>query len=255
MSRIETTFKSIQDKNKKALITYIVAGDPSHEQSLKAMHDCVLGGADILEIGMPFTDPMADGPIIQEAHLRALANGASLKTTLDLISKFRQDNKNTPIILMGYANPINAYKIDKFFEDAKNAGIDGVLIVDVPPEEDEEWVLHARKNEIDFIRLATPTTDENRLKKILKNASGFLYYVSIAGITGAATSNADAIKDHVSFIRSQTILPVAIGFGIQTRHDAVKMSKLADGIVVGSALIKALHDKQPIIQTVKEFRI
>lgn len=255
MSRIETIFKTLKTENKKALITYIVAGDPDRAQSLQAMHDCVSGGADILEIGMPFTDPMADGPVIQAAHLRSLKNGTSLKSTLTLIKEFRDKNQTTPIILMGYANPIHAYGIDRFFNDARLAGVDGLLIVDVPPEEDQDWVTAAEKNHIDFIRLATPTTDPARLLKILKHARGFLYYVSIAGITGTAHSNADTIKDHIQFIQSKTDLPIAIGFGIQTRDDALKMGTLANGIVIGSTLIKALNNGESLIETVKQFRV
>ncbi len=255
MSRISQTLSTLKQNNKKALVTYIVAGDPDLKTSLQNMRDLVDGGADIIELGMPFTDPMADGPIIQAAHLRALANGTHLKSILQLIRDFRAENNITPIVLMGYANPIHAYGIDQFYKDAANAGIDGTLIVDIPPEEDAEWVVASRKHNLDFIRLATPTTTEARLKTITAHASGFLYYVSVAGITGSALSNADSVRTHVDMMKLHTTLPIMIGFGIKTRDDAITMSAIADGIVVGSAIIDAQARGQLIIPIVKNLKI
>ena len=254
MSRIKITFKNLKTQNKKALITYIVAGDPSLEQSLNYMHECVAGGADIIELGMPFTDPMADGPTIQAAHLRALAVGATLKTTLTLITKFRETNSETPIVLMGYANPIHAYGIDLFFKDAAHAGADGVLIVDVPPEEDRDWVNAATAHNIDFIRLLTPTSNQDRIKKITAHASGFLYYVSIAGITGTASAHANDISTHVNLIKDASVLPLVIGFGIKTKDDVERMSALADGVVIGSALIESIQNGEDLAGKISGLR-
>lgn len=255
MSRIQTTFQNLKSTNQKALITYIVAGDPTTDTSLHYMHDLVAGGADIIELGMAFTDPMADGPTIQAAHLRALDSGITLQKTLDLVKLFRTKNKTTPIVLMGYANPIHAYGIDAFYKAAQESGVDGTLIVDVPPEEDHDWFAAATKNNIDFIRLATPTTSEDRLKIILNHAQGFLYYVSIAGITGTAQSNAETIKPHIDMIRSHTTIPLVIGFGIKNRNDAENMSAIADGIVVGSALIEAAQQGHSLKDSAKTYKV
>jgi tryptophan synthase alpha chain len=255
MSRISQTLTTLKQNHKKAFVTYIVAGDPDLKISLQNMHDLVDGGADIIELGMPFTDPMADGPVIQAAHLRALANGTDLKSILQLVRDFRTQNQTTPIVLMGYANPIHAYGIDEFYKDANNTGIDGTLIVDIPPEEDGEWIAASRAHDLDFIRLATPTTTPDRLKKITAHASGFLYYVSVAGITGSAISNINAVREHVDMIKSHTKLPIMIGFGIKTRDDAINMSAIADGIVVGSAIIDAQTKGKSIKSIVGILRI
>lgn len=255
MSRIASTLSSLKSKNKKALVTYIVAGDPDLKISLQNMHDLVAGGADMIELGMPFTDPMADGPIIQAAHLRALSNGTSLKSILKLIAEFRTQNNTTPIILMGYANPIHAYGIDDFYKDAATAGADATLIVDVPPEEDHDWYKASAANKLDFIRLATPTTSPERLQKITAHGSGFLYYVSVAGITGTASSNANDVSTHVSMIKNHTDIPIMIGFGIKTRDDAVTMSQIGDGIVIGSALIQAQQDGQNLKSVIQNLRV
>lgn len=254
MSRISSTLNDIKQASQKALVTYIVAGDPDASTTVKIMHDVVAGGADIIELGMPFTDPMADGPIIQAAHLRALAQKTDLVKVLDIVRSFRAQNSSTPIVLMGYANPIHAYGIDRFYSDAFQSGVDGTLIVDVPPEEDSEWVNASQDNKLDFIRLATPTTNSDRLKIIIKHASGFLYYVSIAGITGTVTSNSHDIKDHVTMIRGHTNLPIMIGFGIKTHDDALSMSALGDGIVVGSALINAYTNHQNVKEFISQFK-
>ena len=255
MSRIAQTLSNLKQDNKKALVTYIVAGDPDLKTSLQNMHDLVDGGADIIELGMPFTDPMADGPIIQAAHLRALAHGTNLKSILQLIHDFRIQNQTTPIVLMGYANPIHAYGIEQFYADAAQAGIDGTLIVDIPPEEDAPWIAASRLNDLDFIRLATPTTTTDRLKKITAHASGFLYYVSVAGITGTTSSNADTVRAHIDIMKAQATLPIMIGFGIKTRNDALQMSAIADGIVVGSAIIDAQANGKSIQSIIENLRV
>lgn len=237
MSRIQNTFEKL---DRAALITFIMAGDPSHEASLAALKSLPGKGADIIELGMPFTDPVADGPTIQKAGERALDAGARMTRTLDMVREFRADNQSTPIVLMGYANPIFAYGFEKFGSDAAAAGVDGLIIVDLPPEESAALEAVTKAQNIDLIRLITPTTDEARLTKLLKGASGFLYYVSIAGITGSGSAKADALKPHIDQIKAQTNLPVAIGFGIKTPDDAKEMAAIADGVVVGSALVNAL---------------
>lgn len=240
MSRIKNTFEKL---DRAALITFIMAGDPNHEASLAALKALPAAGADIIELGMPFTDPVADGPVIQKAGERALDAGASMKQTLNMVRVFRQDNNETPIVLMGYANPLHAYGFEKFTKDAAEAGIDGLIIVDLPPEESAELQTFANAQNIDIIRLITPTTDESRLKTLLEGASGFLYYVSIAGITGTAKTNSDALAPHIEKIKAQSDLPLAIGFGIKTPEDAADMAKIADGVVVGSALVQALAEE------------
>ena len=240
MSRIERRFASLAEQGRGGLITYLLAGDPSYDLSLEIIKGLPAVGADVIEIGMPFTDPMADGPSIQVAGLRALAGGQTLKKTLALVSAFREDDRDTPIVLMGYFNPIHQYGKETFLDDAIDAGIDGLIIVDLPPEEDEELCLPALKRGLNFIRLATPTTDCARLPAVLTNTSGFVYYVSITGITGTGSASADVIGAAVARIKAQTTLPVAVGFGIRTPEDAAAVVRVADAAAVGTALVDRL---------------
>lgn len=239
MSRIKSTLDAL---DRPALVTFISAGDPDHDTSFEILNALPQAGADIIELGMPFTDPMADGPVIQQANIRALKNGANMQETLKLVQKFRESNTHTPIVLMGYANPVFAYGIEIFAKDCAAAGVDGLIIVDMPPEEAQDLSRACTENDLDLIRLVTPTTDMDRLKTILQGASGFLYYVSITGVTGAAKANIDAIRPHIADIRGQTDLPVMVGFGIKTPEDAQTMAGVADGIVVGSALVQTIAD-------------
>ena len=241
MSRIEKTFKNLK---RPALITFITAGDPDYARSLSILKSLPAAGADIIELGMPFTDPMADGPVIQAAGLRALEFGADMKQTLKMVTEFRKENKDTPIVLMGYANPIFIYGIDKFVKDAGVAGVDGLIVVDLPPEEDTELRTAARKQNIDFIKLLTPTTNKDRLPAVLKSASGFLYYVSVAGITGAKKADPTALKPHLDEIRKSTDLPIAIGFGIKNDADVKAFAGLGNAVVVGSAIVQTIADNQ-----------
>lgn len=242
MSRIETTFKKLQAAGRTALITFIMAGDPDMESSqciLEQLPEC---GADLIEIGMPFTDPAADGVTIQKSGLRALKAGMTLRKTLEMVRAFRSKNQHTPIILMGYANPVFSYGYERFVADIAAVGVDGLIIVDLPPEEDGDLRLLATAQGIDMIRLVTPTTDEKRLAKVLDGANGFLYYVSITGVTGTAKADLAALKPHIDSIKKSTNLPVAVGFGIKTPKDAQEMSTLADAVVVGSAIIERMAD-------------
>lgn len=238
MSRIEATFA---DKKKK-LITFIMAGDPDHDTSLALLKSLPAAGADIIELGMPFTDPAADGPTIQASGLRALEGGASMKKTLELVREFRKGNNTTPIVLMGYANPVMAYGWAKFAGDAARAGVDGLILVDLPPEEDAEFRALCKSSGLDLIRLLTPTSDAKRLPTLLEGVSGFLYYVSITGITGSASASLSAIGPHIKQIKALTDLPLAIGFGVRTPEDVKAMAALSDAVVVGSAIIKALQE-------------
>ncbi len=239
MSRIEKTFQSL---NRPALVTFITAGDPDADSSLSVLKALPNAGADIIEIGMPFTDPMADGPAIQHASERALAAGANMKQTLEMVRTFRDENTNTPIVLMGYINPIFTYGIEKFTKDATEAGVDGLIVVDLPPEEDSELSAATKDNNLDLIRLITPTTDEARLGKLLEGASGFLYYVSITGVTGTASADLSKIKPHIAQIKSHTDLPIAIGFGIKTPEDVANMAQIGDAVVVGSAIVQNMAE-------------
>ena len=241
MSRIEKTFAAL---NRSALITFITAGDPDFAQSMDILNALPGAGADIIELGMPFTDPMADGPVIQAAGNRALKSGANMQQTLKMVQQFRTNNSTTPIVLMGYANPLLQYGYDKFCADATKAGVDGLIIVDIPPEESAELENAAKTNGLDFIRLLTPTTNESRIPTVVKNASGFLYYVSVAGITGAAKASPETIRPHIEQIRKHTNLPIAIGFGIKTPEDAKAMSVIGNAIVVGSAIVQTVADNQ-----------
>ena len=242
ISRIKSTFEELKKDNKKGLITFITAGDPNFDLSLEILKKLPSSGADILEIGMPFTDPMADGPSIQASYLRALKEGQTLNKTIKLVEIFRESNKSTPIVLMGYYNPIYKYGVKKFLFDIKKVGIDGLIIVDLPPEADEEVCIPSNKIGIDFIRLATPTSSITRLPAIIKNASGFLYYVSVLGITGSKTPEINSIKKNVEIIKSLSKIPVAVGFGIKTPLQAASIAQTSDAIVVGSAIIEKIYD-------------
>ena len=236
-TRIERRFAELKAAGRAALVTFVTAGDPDYDLSLDLVRRLPEAGADLIELGMPFTDPMADGPAIQASSLRALKNGMTLRKTLKLVGEFRAGNQATPIILMGYYNPIYSYGVEPFLRDAKNAGVDGFIVVDLPPEEDEEMCIPALKAGLNFIRLATPTTDDKRLPSVLRNTSGFVYYVSIAGITGTrSAANAD-VSAAVARLKRHTQLPVCVGFGIKTAEQAEAIAKAADGAVVGSALV------------------
>jgi tryptophan synthase alpha chain len=239
-TRIERRFAALKSANRGGLVTFITAGDPNYELSLDLLRQLPAAGADVIELGMPFTDPMADGPAIQASSLRALRTGMTLKRSLQLVTEFRKSDNDTPIILMGYYNPIYSYGVSAFLKDAKAAGVDGLIVVDLPPEEDEELCLPALKAGLNFIRLATPTTDDKRLPAVLRNTSGFVYYVSIAGITGTrSAANAD-VSAAVARLKRHTDLPVAVGFGIKTADQAAEIAKVADAAVVGSALVSII---------------
>jgi tryptophan synthase alpha chain len=239
-TRIDTRFAELQKQGRSAFVTYVMGGDPDMATSLAIMKALPKAGADIIELGMAFTDPMADGPSIQAAGLRALKAGMTLKKTLQMARDFRKDDNATPIVLMGYYNPIYIYGVEKFLVDAKAAGVDGLIIVDLPPEEDSELCIPAMKAGLNFIRLATPTTDDKRLPAVLANTSGFVYYVSITGITGSAAADSSAVGTAVARIKRHTPLPVCVGFGIRTPEAAQAIAERANGAVVGTALIDAL---------------
>jgi tryptophan synthase alpha chain len=240
-ARIESTFARCRAEGRAALVTYVMAGDPDPATSLAILKGLPRAGADIVEFGLPFTDPMADGPPIQAAGLRALKAGQTTAKTLELVRQFRKDNRDTPVILMGYYNPIYIYGVDRFLADAKAAGVDGLIVVDLPPEEDAELCLPALGAGLAFIRLATPTTDDKRLPAVLKNTAGFVYYVSITGITGAATPDFNKVAGAVERIKRHTALPVVVGFGVKTGAHAAAIAQGADGVVVGSADINAVQ--------------
>jgi tryptophan synthase alpha chain len=240
-TRIDTRFADLKRQGRAALVTFLTAGDPDTETSLAILKALPDAGADVIEVGMPFTDPMADGPAIQASSQRALKAGQNMTKTLAMIRSFRAADDTTPIVLMGYYNPIYIYGVEKFLVDAKEAGIDGLIVVDLPPEEDDELCLPALKSGLNFIRLATPTTDDKRLPAVLANTSGFVYYVSITGITGAATADPWAVTAAVGRIKRHTKLPVAVGFGVRSAEQARAIAQSADGVVVGSALIDALR--------------
>lgn len=240
-TRIDTRFAALKKQGRSALVTFVMAGDPDPAASLDVLKALPKAGADIIEIGMPFTDPMADGPSIQAAGLRALKAGMTLRKTLEMVRSFRKDDDTTPLVLMGYYNPIYIYGVDQFLTDAKSAGVDGLIIVDLPPEEDTELCLPAMKAGLNFIRLATPTTDDKRLPAVLANTSGFVYYVSITGITGSASGDARTVGEAVARIKRHTKLPVCVGFGIRTPEAARAIAENADGAVVGTALVDALR--------------
>ena len=239
-TRIDRRFARLKEENRPALVTYFMGGDPDYETSLSIMKALPAAGSDVIELGMPFSDPMADGPAIQAAGLRALKGGQTLAKTLQMARDFREDDDDTPIVMMGYYNPIYIYGVDRFLSDAKEAGIDGLIIVDLPPEMDQELCVPAIKAGLNFIRLATPTTDEERLPKVLENTSGFVYYVSMTGVTGSALPDTNNVSAAVSRIKEHTDLPICVGFGVKTARQAKAIGEAADGVVVGSAIVATI---------------
>ena len=255
-TRIDRRFADLKREGRAALVTFVTAGDPDYETSLRIIKGLPKAGADIIEFGMPFTDPMADGPAIQAAGLRALAAGQNMKKTLKLVRAFRKGDDQTPVVLMGYYNPIYVYGVDRFLADAKAAGADGLIVVDLPPEEDDELCIPAIKAGLNFIRLATPTTDDRRAPVVFRNTSGFVYYVSVLGITGTKAPDLKSVQVNVRRLRKHTALPIAVGFGVKTAAQARTIARVADGVVVGSALVNAVRDSltkagKPTSKTVK----
>jgi len=248
MSRIERTFATLRAEGRRGFVAYIMGGDPDYGTSLALMQGLPGAGVDVIELGLPFTDPMADGPTIQKAGQRALAGGQTLEKTLAMVRAFREGDATTPVVMMGYYNPIYSRGVDRFLEDAVAAGLDGLIVVDLPPEEDDELCLPAQAAGLDFIRLATPTTDDRRLPAVLRNTSGFVYYVSITGITGAAAAQADSVGPEVARIKRQTELPVVVGFGIRDAASAQAMAGVADGVVVGSAIVAQVGEGRPVAE-------
>lgn len=246
MSRIAAKFASLKAEGKSAFVSYIMAGDPDFETCLEIVRGLPEAGVDIIELGAPFTDPMADGPAIQLAAQRALGAGMTLQRTLDMVRAFREGDNTTPIVLMGYYNPIYSMGVGAFLAEAKDAGVDGLIVVDLPPEEDAELCLPAAAVGIDFIRLTTPTTDDKRLPKVMQNTSGFIYYVSINGITGTAEADAGAIAPEVARIKAASDLPVCVGFGIKTPATAQAIAGISDGAVVGSAIVQRIGEGQSV---------
>ncbi|MCY3880485.1 MAG: tryptophan synthase subunit alpha [Rhodobacteraceae bacterium] len=244
MTRLDTRFAALKASRRKAFVAYIMAGDPDFETSLSVLRGLPDAGVDIIELGIPFTDPMADGPTIQLAGQRALAGGQTLHKTLSMVRAFREQDNETPIVLMGYYNPIHNIGAGKFIAEAEEAGCDGFIIVDLPPEEDQELCIPAIRAGLNFIRLATPTTDDKRLPQVLRNTSGFVYYVSITGITGAGAARAEEVAPDVARIKAATPLPVCVGFGIKTADAARSIAATADGVVVGSSIVSMLGDNK-----------
>ena len=240
MTRIDARFAQLKSEGRKAFVAYVMAGDPNFDTSLEVVRGLPGAGVDVIELGLPFTDPMADGPTIQLAGQRALEGGMTLRRTLDLVRAFRADDETTPIVLMGYYNPIYAMGVNRFLQEAGDAGIDGLIVVDLPPEEDDELCLPANAAGLNFIRLATPTTDDARLPRVLQNTSGFVYYVSITGITGAAEADAEEVAPEVVRIREASGLPVIVGFGVNTPEKSRAIAGVADGVVVGSAIVSRI---------------
>ncbi|PPD28629.1 MAG: tryptophan synthase subunit alpha [Hyphomicrobium sp.] len=241
-TRIDRRFRALKIEGRAALVTFVTAGDPDFETSRQILFGLPGAGADIIELGMPFSDPMADGPAIQASSLRALQAGHDMHKTLAMVAEFRKRDTDTPIVLMGYYNPIYVYPGKKFLDAAVKAGVDGLIVVDLPPEADDELCLPAMEHGLNFIRLATPTTDAKRLPTVLANTSGFVYYVSITGITGSAAPDVNSVQKQVARIRQSTKLPVAVGFGVRTAAQAREIAAGADGVVVGSALVTAIKD-------------
>ncbi len=245
MTRIEKRFAALAEDGRKAFVAFVMAGDPDAETSLAVIRGLPAAGVDVIEMGMPFTDPMADGPAIQRAGQRALEHGHTMDRTLAMVSAFREEDDDTPIVLMGYYNPIYSRGVARFVAEAKAAGVDGLIVVDLPPEEDDELCLPAQAAGLNFIRLATPTTDDRRLPRVLTNTSGFVYYVSITGITGAAAALAADVAPEVARIKAKTDLPVCVGFGIRTPEAAAEIAAVADGAVVGSAIVEKIAAGEP----------
>ncbi|WP_371818746.1 tryptophan synthase subunit alpha [Rhodomicrobium sp. Az07] len=247
MHRLAKVFEELAAQDRKAFVTFITAGDPDPATSLEILKGLPAAGADVIELGMPFSDPMADGPAIQRASLRALHAGQDMHKTLAMVRAFRETNETTPIVLMGYYNPIYVYPVESFIAEAAEAGVDGLIVVDVPPEADDELCVPALKAGLSFIRLTTPTTDDHRLGAVLTNTSGFVYYVSITGVTGTRAPDLEAVAKNVARIKARTALPVAVGFGVRTPEQARSIASVADGVVVGSALVdtiaQSLDDK------------
>ncbi|HHI82196.1 MAG TPA: tryptophan synthase subunit alpha [Rhizobiales bacterium] len=241
-TRIDERFEALKRKGRSALVTFVTAGDPDYDTSLEIIAGLPAAGADIIEIGMPFTDPMADGPAIQASSLRALKAGQNMVKTLQMVRDFRKRDNETPIVLMGYYNPVYIYGAARFLKDAKQAGVDGLIIVDLPPEEDVELCIPALSAGVNFIRLATPTTDEKRLPKVLQNTSGFVYYVSVLGITGTTAPDVTNVSAAVARIKKATALPVAVGFGVKTAIQSEAIARCADGVVAGSVLVDAVKN-------------
>jgi tryptophan synthase alpha chain len=242
MSRLHNRFAELKQENRAALVTFVTAGDPDYGTSLQILKGLPDAGADVIELGMPFTDPMADGPAIQLANIRALGAKQTLAKTLQMVREFRAGNQSTPLVLMGYYNPIFVYGVERFIADAKAAGVDGLIVVDLPPEHNDELCEPAQSAGIDFIRLTTPTTDDDRLPTVLAGSSGFVYYVSVAGVTGAGAATLDHVEQAVARLRRHTDLPLCIGFGIRTPEHAAEVAKRAEGAVVGSALIDKIAE-------------
>jgi len=239
-SRMERRFAALKQENRAALVTFTTAGDPDYDNSLKTLLGLPAAGADVIELGMPFTDPMADGAAIQLGSQRALTNGQNMTKTLQMVRELRKQDQDTPVVLMGYYNPVYRYGVEKFLQEAAEAGVDGLIVVDLPPEHDDELCIPAREVGIHFIRLATPTTDAKRLPGVLNNTSGFLYYVSSTGVTGAAAPTPEKVQKEVEAIKAHTEIPVAVGFGIRTPEQAARIARFADGVVVGSALVDCI---------------
>jgi tryptophan synthase alpha chain len=242
MARIDDRFAALASRGRAGLIAFVTAGDPDYVTSLKIVQGLPAAGADFIELGMPFTDPMADGPSVQASSLRALKGGQTMARTLALVRAFRDGDQATPVILMGYYNPVFIYGVDRFLADARIVGVDGLIIVDLPPEHDDELCLPTLRHGLNFIRLATPTTDEQRLGKVLSNTSVFVYYVSVLGITGTKTPDVAAVRANVMRIKKHTRLPVAVGFGVKTASQAHAIAESSDAVVVGSALVDAVRD-------------
>ncbi|QJQ95632.1 MULTISPECIES: tryptophan synthase subunit alpha [Halomonadaceae] len=250
-SRLQTRFDELNQQNRAALVTFITAGDPDYATSLEILKGLPEAGADVIELGMPFTDPMADGPAIQLANIRALAARQDLARTLQMVREFRQGNQTTPIVLMGYFNPIHKMGVERFIAEAVEAGVDGLIVVDLPPEHNEDLCDPAQAAGIDFIRLSTPTTDDKRLPVVLNGSSGFVYYVSVAGVTGTGSATLEHVEEAVARLKRHTDLPVSIGFGIRTPDQAAAIARLADGVVVGSALIDQIAKAETTEQAIE----
>ena len=251
MSRLQTRFAELKQQNRAGLVTFVTAGDPDYDTSLAILKGLPAAGADVIELGMPFTDPMADGPAIQLANIRALGNKMTLAKTLQMVREFRKEEANTPIVLMGYFNPIHYYGVDKFIADALEAGVDGLIVVDLPPEHNTDLCTPAQAAGIDFIRLTTPTTNDARLPVVLNGSSGFVYYVSVNGVTGAGSATMEQIEEAHARLRRHTDLPVCIGFGIRAPEHAANVARRAEGVVVGSALVDQIAKAQTPAQAVE----